>query len=57
MNKNTTTFPENYLKEDYIAKTDQYLNELEVNKKKDLYVKIGMSVFYVMLLVVSVIII
>jgi len=54
---NTNTFPENYLKEDFEAKTDEYLNELDIIKKKDLFVKIGLGVVYAMLLAVSIIVI
>ena len=57
MNLNTNTFPENYLKEDFVAKTDEYVNELDILKKRDLIVKIGLGVVYVTLLIISVIVV
>ncbi|MFZ1289032.1 MAG: hypothetical protein WAR79_03020 [Melioribacteraceae bacterium] len=53
----TNMYPENYLKEDFVAQTDEYLNVLELQKKKDLYLKIGMGTVYVMLLLISVVVV
>ncbi len=53
----TNMYPENYLKEDFVAQTDEYLNVLELQKKKDLYLKIGMGAVYVMLLLISVVVV
>ncbi len=51
------TINENYLKEDFVAQTDEYLNELDIIKKKDLLVKISLGLIYATLLVVSAIVI
>ncbi|MBK8944915.1 MAG: hypothetical protein IPM32_06520 [Ignavibacteriae bacterium] len=53
----TNIYPENYLKEDFVAQTDEYLNVLEIQKKKELYLKIGMGTVYVLLLFISVIVV
>ena len=50
-------YSENYLKEDFIAQTDDYINVLNLQKKKDLYLKIGMASVYIVLVIVSVIVI
>ncbi len=51
MQPNTIT--QEYLKEDFIAETDNYLTDLATNKKRDLYLRISMGVVYTTLLVVS----
>ncbi|MBI1932642.1 MAG: hypothetical protein HYS24_08905 [Ignavibacteriales bacterium] len=53
----TNMYSENYLKEDFVAETDEYINVLKLQKKKDLYLKIGMASVYVLLIIVSVIVV
>ncbi|MBK7104528.1 MAG: hypothetical protein IPH62_04530 [Ignavibacteriae bacterium] len=51
------TYAENYLKEDFVAETDSYISMLEIEKKRDLFIKIVMGTVYVVLLFVSVIVV
>jgi hypothetical protein len=50
-------YPENYLKEDFIAESDEYLNVLELQKKRNLYLKIGMGTVYIFLFIAAVLIV
>ncbi len=46
------------LKGDFLRENDdEYTTNLITNKKKDLYVKVGMGAFYIMLLVVSLLVV
>ena len=54
---NTNVYPEDYLKEDYANDSDNYVKDLATNRKRDLYLKIGMGTVYVLLLVVSIMVV
>ncbi|MBI1932265.1 MAG: hypothetical protein HYS24_06980 [Ignavibacteriales bacterium] len=49
---NSETVLENYSKEDYVAENELSINEL-VKNEKDIYLKIGLGVVYVTLLLLS----
>ncbi|MCB9219933.1 MAG: hypothetical protein H6613_06875 [Ignavibacteriales bacterium] len=53
----TNVYPEDYLKEDYVNDSDDYVKDLATNRKRDLYLKIGMGTVYVLLLVVSIMVV
>jgi hypothetical protein len=50
---NTETYTENYLKKDYVVEADLRINEPVLDNRKDFYLKIGLGVVYVSLLLLS----